>query len=320
MNPVLERESRQRFRSRLMWLVITAWVTVVGLFSYLFFVIGREIQIDFFAPRGPLSGLNQAGQWVFEGMSLVLLTAIMFIVPAFTSLSIVGERERQTLSLVQVTQLTPFEIVRGKLYSSVGFTVVLMLAVIPLLAIPLTFGAVGPVEVLVAMFTLLLTLIMLTSVSIWVSSRARSNRGAVALSYLVAVAIFFGSFVMMGVEALIFGEDIEEDGRELVSTWVNPYVALADALAFPYDDEAGFFDGASLPTPMDPFKALAMLRQGEVEGLDFPGFRRIPVWTLTLLVYGLIIALSLWGASRRVTAPRPKPLRRRGGRSSDDPG
>ncbi len=318
MNPVLAREARQRFRGRKVWLVIAGWVIVVGLLSYLFFFIGRTFQFDFFSPRGPLSGLNQAGQWVFEGMSLVLLTAVMFMVPGLTALSIVGERERQTLHLIQVTQLSPLGIVVGKLFSSVGYFVVLIVAVIPLLGIPLAFGAVGLVDVLAVLGMLILTVAMLASVSIWVSSWARSNRGAVALSYLLAVAIFLGSFVMMGVEALAIRDDIDDDGRELVSTWFNPYVALADAVTFPYDDSADFFEGANLPTPLEPFELLVMLRQGDnLAEEGFLGFRRIPGWILTTLVYGLITALCLWSAARRVTAPRPAPLRRKRARAAD---
>lgn len=318
MNPVLARESRQRFRGRWSWLVITGWVMVVGLLTYLFYFVGRDINIDFFSIRGPLSGLNQAGKWVFDGMSLVLLTAVAFMVPGLTALSIVGEKQRQTLHLVQITQVTPFGIVLGKLLSSIGYFLVLILAVVPLLGIPLAFGAVGLMEVLVVLAMLLLVVTMQASVSIWVSSRAKSNRAAVAMSYLLAVAIFFGSFVLMGVEALVFQDDIEDEGRELVSTWVNPYVAMADAVAFPYDDLSGFFENAEIPTPMDPFKALVMLRQGEQrDDGGVLGFRRVPGWIASTLIYGLIIALSLWRAARRVTAPRALPMRRKRARSPD---
>lgn len=323
MNPVLARESRQRFRGRWSWLVITGWVIVVGLLTYLFFVAGRSINIDFFGVRGPLSGLNQAGKWVFEGMTLVLLTAVAFMVPGLTALSVVGERQRQTLHLLQITQVTPFGIVVGKLFSSIGYFLVLILAVIPLLGLPLAFGAIGLVDVLVVLGMLILVVAMQASVSIWVSSRARSNRGAVALSYVLAVAIFFGSFVLMGVEALVIRVDIEDDGRELVSTWLNPYVAVADAAAFPYDDLVGFFEGPDVPTPMDPIRLLVSLRQGEnvFEGdeIDEPvfGVRRLPGWIATTLVYGVIIALCLWRASRRVTAPRALPVRRRRARVPD---
>lgn len=317
MNPVLARESRQRFRGRWSWLVITGWVIVVGLLTYLFFVAGRGLNVDFFGIRGPLSGLNQAGKWVFEGMTLVLLTSVAFMVPGLTALSVVGERQSQTLHLLQITQITPFGIVVGKLFSSVGYFLLLILAVVPLLGLPLAFGAIGLVDVLVVMAMLVLVVAMQASVSIWVSSRARSNRGAVALSYVLAVAIFFGSFVLMGVEALAIRVDIEDDGRELVSTWLNPYVAVADAAAFPYDDLTGVFEGSDLPTPMDPIRLLVSLRQGETffdgdeeirEGAVL-GVRRIPGWIATTLIYGAIIALCLWRAARRVTAPRALPVR-----------
>ena len=318
MNPVLARESRQRFRGRWSWLVITGWVIVVGLLTYLFFVAGRSINVDFFSVRGPLSGLNQAGKWVFEGMTLVLLTAVAFMVPGLTALSVVGERQSQTFNLLQITQITPLGIVLGKLFSSISYFLVLILAVIPLLGLPLAFGAIGLVDVLVVLAMLVLVVAMQASVSIWVSSRAGSNRGAVALSYVLAVAIFFGSFVLMGVEALVISVDIEDNGRELVSTWLNPYVAVADAVAFPYDDLTGFFEGPDLPTPMDPLKALVALRQGDdLEDGASLGLRRIPGWIATTLIYGLIIALCLWRAARRVTAPRALPVRLKRARASD---
>ncbi|MCQ3804903.1 MAG: hypothetical protein OXC98_13370 [bacterium] len=318
MNPVLAREARQRFRGRWSWLVITGWVIAVGLLTYLFYFVGRNISIDIFSLRGPLSGLNQAGQWVFDGMSLVLLTAVAFMVPGLTALSVVGERQRQTLHLLQITQVTPLGIVMGKLFSSVGYFLLLILAVVPLLGIPLAFGAIGLVDVLVVMAMLVLVVAMLASVSIWVSALAKSNRAAVALSYLLAVAIFFGSFVLMGVEALVIRDDVEDDGRELVSTWINPYVAMADAVYFPYDGLEGFFDTPEIPTPMFPFEALVSLRQGD----DLPdggllGFRRIPGWIATTLIYGLVIALCLWRAARLVTAPRPLPGRRKRARAPD---
>lgn len=319
MNPVLARESRQRFRGRWSWLVIAAWVMAVGLLSYLFFVIGQQIGFgfDLFQIRGPLSSLYLSGQWVFEGMSVVLLTAVMFMVPGLSALSVVGERERQTLHLIQITQITPLSIVVGKLISSVGFFMLLILAVVPLLGIPLAFGAVGPVDVMAVMLMLILTVAMLSSVSIWVSSRARSNRGAVALSYLMAVAIFFGSFVMMGVEALVIRADIDDGGRELVSTWVNPYVAMADAVVFPYQDQIQFFESGEFPGPFAPFEALVFLRQGENPNGPGPGedmgglsrVHRVPGWIATTVIYALIIVVSLWRAARRVTAPLPAPVR-----------
>lgn len=303
--------------------MIVGWVIAVGLLTYLFYFAGRSISLDFFSVRGPLSGLSQAGKWVFDGMTLVLLTAVAFMVPGLTALSVVGERQRQTLHLLQITQVTPLGIVLGKLFSSVGYFLVLILAAIPLLGLPLAFGAIGAVDVFVVMAMLVLVVGMQASISIWVSSRAKSNRAAVALSYLLAVAIFFGSFVLMGVEALVIGVDIEDDGRELVSTWINPYVAMADAVAFPYDDLTGIFAGDE-PTPMEPFKALVALRQGggvlggdeEPDGA-LSGVRRIPGWIATALIYGLIIALCLWRAARQVTAPRAPPMRRRRARASD---
>ena len=72
-------------------------------------------------------GLGQAvagghmGRFIYEGMLFLLMTGVVMIVPGLTSLSIVGERERQTFHLLQVTQLSPLQIVLGKLWSSMSY-------------------------------------------------------------------------------------------------------------------------------------------------------------------------------------------------------
>jgi hypothetical protein len=179
---------------------------------------------------------------------------------------------------------------------------------------------------------------MLGSVSIAISSRARSSRGAVAGSYVFAFLVAFFTVATLLAELLVVrpegGSLIPPRGREFYSSWLNPYVAMVDAVDAPLSLRSEF----SL-TPFTPVEALLYARQGisnggvlggggvgfglgvtEVgdqffpENVDDAGrqlvrMRRGPVWIRTLIIYLTISALSLLRAARVVRAPAANPFR-----------
>src|SRR5690606_5669540 len=165
LNPVLGREVRERFRSRRAPIFVTLWVLGVGLIGYLVYLIAQLAARDAFGLGQGVAG-GYMGRFIFEGMLLVLMTAVVMIVPGLTALSIVGEKERQTFHLLQVTQLSPIQIVLGKIWSSMSYFILLLVAVAPVAALPLLFGGVRITDVLVGLGMLLLTAVMLGSVGI----------------------------------------------------------------------------------------------------------------------------------------------------------
>ena len=97
------------------------------------------------------------------------------VVPGGVALSIVGERERLTLPLLQVSQLSAGQVVRGKLMSSMSYVMLLLVAVAPIVALPSLFGGVSLREA-AAGLGWSCSLRSLGCISLWISARARSTR------------------------------------------------------------------------------------------------------------------------------------------------
>lgn len=329
LNPVLGREIKERFRNRRAPVFVTLWVLGVGLIGYLVYLLAQLVARDAFGFGQAVAG-GFMGQFIFEAMLALLMTGVVMIVPGLTALSIVGERERQTFQLLQVTQLTPLQIVLGKLWSSMSYFILLLVSVAPVVALPLLFGGVRLGDVLVGIGMLMLTAIMLGSIGIWGSARARSSRGAVANAYMWAFVLAFITFAAMGAELLFLndGPTFPARGREVVSILPNPYVGMVSAVVSPLGS-----DGLR-GTPFDVVEVLLMERQGfsgdffgvgigvgggmlGADGEQALPLRRPPVWMFTVGIYLLITMLALRGAARRVRAPasRIRPLRGRNGGS-----
>jgi len=320
LNPVLAREVRERFRGRRAPIFVTLWVLGVGLIGYLVYVIAQYAARDAFGLGQAVAG-GYMGRFIYEGMLFLLMTGVVMIVPGLTALSIVGERERQTFHLLQVTQLSPLQIVLGKLWSSMSYFMLLLVAVAPVVAVPLLFGGVRLTDLLAGLGMVLLTSVMLGSVGIWASSRARSSRGAVASAYTWSFVLAFITLAAMAGELLLLydGSAFPAQGREIVSILPNPYVGMASAVVHPLGS-----DGLS-GTPFDIVEVLLLQRQG-FEGFGFGmdigvdaaralPLRRPPVWAYTIGIYVISIVVALAGATRRVRAPatRIRSLRRSNG-------
>ncbi|HEY5651627.1 MAG TPA: ABC transporter permease subunit [Acidimicrobiia bacterium] len=335
MNPVLARETKERFRGKrtMPWLLIV-WILAIGLIAYLLFVIAREIAQSQF-------GLGQAlatgfmGRFLFESMTLLVVTAVVMVVPGLTALTIVGERERQTFQLLQVTQMSPYQLVLGKLSSSIAYFGILVVAVLPIVAMPLIFGGTTLTDVAVALAFIGLLTVMLGSLSMWMSARAKSSRGAVAMSYAIAFLIAFLSFAGLGAEYFFALDDrgnLPSDGVESVSAFVNPYFGLVSAVAAPLEiGQDRFF-----ASPYTPLELHLFARQGAGDAVAFGGgglepgtirieggrqfvnYSRPPLWIYTSVIYAGLIALGLWRASAIVSAPTAR-LRARGPKAPPEP-
>jgi ABC-type transport system involved in multi-copper enzyme maturation permease subunit len=257
-----------------------------------------------------------------------MMTAVVMVVPGVTALSIVGERERQTLSLLQVTQLSPFQLILGKLTSSLSYFLLLLVAVAPIMALPLLFGGMSFGDVFAALAIMVVTALMIGSVSLAISARARSSRGAVAGSYVFSFLIAFFTIAMLLAELLVLrgagGAIVPARGREVFSSWMNPYVAMIDAVDAPL---ALKMDGQL--TPFTPIESLLYARQGVSGGVFGVGgvgpemaaparviedgrqlvrLRRGPVWVRTVIIYLVLAALALMRAGRTVRAPAARPF------------
>lgn len=345
LNPVTMREIRERFRRKRAVTFLTLWIVLVTGLGYLIYLLARAWSgnAGFFGGISPLLISSSLGRIMFELVSLLLLSAMLLVVPGIASLSIIGERERLTLPLLQVSQLKPGQIVLGKLASSLAYQLLLLISVAPIMLVPILFGGVSVLDVVTAVAVIGVTSILIGSISVWVSARAKSTRGAVAGAYLWTFAIAAVTALALIGEVYFFAPSRNDTwgptGRELYTAWLNPYIALASAVDEPLVDTNQF---VVLSTPFDSIDTLLSRRQwgsrvfnefgrGFAEPgvfFDGPGFlggvpvepgfpanaqgdpNRGPLWVRSLIVATVISALVLWRAGRHLAVPRSSTRRR----------
>lgn len=136
MNPVYKREtmvSSRSFKLALILMIfngILALVALLNMYSALAQVhLTAEIQYSSFLDL-----------YVF--VAVLEFVMLIFIMPAITAGSISGERERQTLELMLTTQMTPVDIVMGKMMASLSTMMIMIVSSFPILAMVFVYGGV----------------------------------------------------------------------------------------------------------------------------------------------------------------------------------
>ena len=140
---------------------------------------------------------------MFESLLVLLMTGVVMVVPGGVALSIVGERERLTPPLLQVSQLSAGQVVRGKLMSSMSYVMLLLVAVAPIVALPSLFGGVSLREAAAGLGMVLLTALTRVHLALDLGPGAQ-HRGAVAGAYALAALIAFLSLGVMAAEIIAF--------------------------------------------------------------------------------------------------------------------
>jgi len=273
MNPVARRELQERFRTIRSPLILSVWVLAAGVITFLAFVVAsntasNELSSYSGTGLGSVAAASSIGRFVLHSLLLGMIVAILFIVPGQAAVAVVGERERQTLQLLQVSQLSSWRIIFGKLWSALAYISLLLIATTPLMVIPVLLGGVTIANVLAGLGMVAVTAVMVGAVSLWVSARARSMQGAVLGAYVWTVVIVIGAMALLIAELFLLEPDDlgserivsglqRNEGRELYSTWVNPILGMVDASA-----DATDFRAQIVASPYVPFQGPLVVRQG----------------------------------------------------------
>lgn len=123
--------SRGAYCSVLFILMWTAWQTLVG-----------------FQRVGSAGDLARFGELLFQFLAVVQISLALFFAPILAGSSISAEKDRRTFVLLLVTDLTNWEIVVGKLLSSLLQLGVLLLSALPAFGLCLLLGGASMDQVL----------------------------------------------------------------------------------------------------------------------------------------------------------------------------
>lgn len=105
---------------------------------------------------------------------------------------------------IQLSLLRPFDIVFGKIASSVMLIVLLVLATMPVLMVPYMIGGIRFSSVVGGLASIVLTAFVVSAVSVLISTLTKSSVVAIILSYGIVCMFFFGLAVMSGIMSSVY--------------------------------------------------------------------------------------------------------------------
>ena len=181
-NPILAFSARRRMRSVRTPLLITIYAFVLSLIGYF------TIYACFLRPAFTLRNMQQT---LYGYMAILTLQFVLLVLvaPAMTAGSVSGERERQTLDLLLVTNMGAGRLVLGKLLESFGFLALLALSSMPVLSLAIVTGAAGLGQVLAGVAFLLLTALLALCIGMFCSTLFKRTITATVVSYLAVFGV-----------------------------------------------------------------------------------------------------------------------------------
>ena len=211
--PVVERELRVAARRRAaFWTRVLAALTATGLGAWSLW----------FETDG--SGAAGVGQGLFGTLTVAAFLFCLVAGPVFTADSLSQESRDGTLGLLFLTDLRSLDVVLGKLAAASVTAVFSLLAILPVLAIPLLLGGVALDEFGRVALVLVNTLLFSLAIGMAMSSLCEQAGSAVALTIfalflltLVLPAMVFDSLNLMTISSV----------GGVVAALLSPVVAFA---------------------------------------------------------------------------------------------
>jgi ABC-type transport system involved in multi-copper enzyme maturation permease subunit len=178
-NPVLQRELLTNLRMTRAFVLLFAYVALLGLVVYLAWP--QEQRIDMARSRSAkqLVDLFFLGQYLLASM----------MAPSFAAGAITGEKERLSYEMLLASPLRPGAIVLGKLFASLCHLGILMICSLPIVMLCLPLGGVSAYEVFAAYLAMISSVGLFGMISLWASSFFRRTSASLVVSYLLILPL-----------------------------------------------------------------------------------------------------------------------------------
>ncbi|MFJ8066529.1 ABC transporter permease [Psychrobacillus sp. NPDC096426] len=181
-NPVLVKEIKLRFRSLKSFTGILFYLIAMCIFVFGFIMLTTSFTgTGYFRPEESF--------FMFAMLTYIQLGLILFITPGLTAGAISSEREKQTLNILLTTSQTSFQIIFGKLTSSIAFLLLLVVSGLPIYSLVFLFGGVSPGQLGIIFLFFFLTMLAIGGIGIMYSTIIRKTIVAMIATY--GTMIFF---------------------------------------------------------------------------------------------------------------------------------
>ncbi len=197
-NPVYQRELKTSVRSMRTAIILLGYNGILALFGLFAFYVTFEYDSRYGGTVDYASILL-----IYAIITAVEFCLVLFTVPALTAASISGEREKQTLDILLTTKLTPFQIITGKLASSISMMILLAFSSLPVLAIVFTIGGVSLGDFMEFMLLVIVTAVFVGSIGIFFSTLFKKTTTATVSTYGVLLVLGVGTLAILWASRLI---------------------------------------------------------------------------------------------------------------------
>lgn len=191
--PLLTKELAERAaRPRTYWLRVGVALLLFGGFWFNNDYVLRQGMIDTAAVLG-------AGGKMFDVIVMFLFICIAAFVPAMLCGVITHEKERDSLVLLLLTRMRPWQIALQKYVGGLIPALTILFLAMPLVAVAYAYGGVTMAQIGVALVVLILAILQVGAIALWASCTWRTTVAAFLGTYFVGAAVFLlpKCFVMM---------------------------------------------------------------------------------------------------------------------------
>ncbi|MBQ9604347.1 MAG: ABC transporter permease subunit [Firmicutes bacterium] len=191
-NPIVHREIKQTFRKpKIFWIFAVYLFLLAGAAFYIFGIAMTMSGItDGFDPKS-----SSIMYLVILGIQLLVMT---LVAPISTSTAISGEKERQTFDLLIITKTSMYDIILGKLLSSLMIVGIMLVLSMPVYAVVFYYGGVSIGKFIMNMFYLISYVAMVGSLGIAFSTVMKKSAAASIATVLLIFAMTIGIWIALG--------------------------------------------------------------------------------------------------------------------------
>jgi ABC-type transport system involved in multi-copper enzyme maturation permease subunit len=231
MNPVLARELKERMRGLRAFVALGVFLALLTLTVWIVYK-ANDLQNVSNGFSFDLERQTRLGRELFEWLISIMLILLFFLVPGLTAGTISGERERQTLTTLQLTLLKPRSIIWGKVQAAVVYLSLMIVAALPLFAVAYQLGGVSLTDAFKGIGAVLIVGLMLATMVASVSAFAKRVQTATLLGYGFSALLAISSFVVFGVASIVDGSrGIDDKNPPAALLTPNPLTFVADFTA-----------------------------------------------------------------------------------------
>jgi ABC-type transport system involved in multi-copper enzyme maturation permease subunit len=222
-----------------------------------------------------IGDLARFGAMLFQILAPLQLAIVVFFAALFTASSISQEKDRRTLVLLLMTDLSNLELVIGKLLASMLTVFVLILAALPLFMGLLLVGGVDLTQVIDAFAVTMATALVAGSLGSTIALWREKTFQALAMTVLVLVAWFaiWEVFFYLGQDVSLAGMECRE-----LAIAVSPWRAVLAVT------EPGSRGAAAGGMPTDPMYLFLLFCGGATLLLNGISVLRVRIWNPSRLI------------------------------------